>query len=117
VALGMAKAPPSPMGFAPVAGDLMRRGVYYHKAIWAVAPTYADTVTITGRSLRDERELLRFYVRRKTGSKVYSMLRLPREGRRGWRYLPSTVLIPGRGCYAFRVTGPRLRSSVVFLAQ
>jgi hypothetical protein len=49
------------------------------------------------------------------GRKQHRVLRLPRPSR-AWGYATTTTLVPGPGCYAFRVTGRGLDQRIVFQA-
>jgi hypothetical protein len=98
-------------GFVPLADDPFRHGGHEHKTLFAVAPTYRDTVTFRGQG-GPHGPPLQFYILRKRGGRLSTKLRIQkakrqtRDGkRRGWRYGVAAVLLPGPGCYSFRVKG------------
>lgn len=101
----------APDGVAPLEDDRRVAGGYAHKTLWAVAPRYRSPLLIRGgRRGGDDR--LRFGLGRGELD-----LWLPAEPRRGWRYIPSTTVIPGPGCYAFQVDGTSFARTIVFEAR
>jgi hypothetical protein len=83
------------------------------KTLWAVSPRYRGALLIRGRRL-DGQGVLRFW----PGRRLRTWWRgLWPEERRRWRYGPSTMLIPSRGCYAFQVDGTTFSRRIVFAAR
>jgi hypothetical protein len=115
VTLGAGPAYPvlgSPGGVAALADDIQREGRYAHKTLWAISPRYRGPVLIRGRRLDGRKaKALHFGLL----SRPQPELRLPPGA--GWRYAPSTTLLPGPGCYAFRVDGHGFRQRIVFTAR
>jgi hypothetical protein len=91
-------------------------GWHYYKTLWAIAPTYAAEVVITGRELRGSHEL-RFNPGARFPGQRRARLRFPPDGSGKWRYGPSDTLIRAPGCYAFHVAGEGLRQTIVFEAR
>jgi hypothetical protein len=88
-------------------------GLRAHKTLWAIAPRYRGALLVRGRRL-DGEGVLRFG----PGRALESWWRgLWPEERSRWRYRPSTTLLPGPGCYAFRVDGTTFSTRIVFAAR
>jgi hypothetical protein len=90
-------------GYGTAEPDLRRPA----KVLWVASPAYVGPALIRGRRLDDSTDV-RF--ERSTPS---TDLRFPLDtgiraggSDQGWRYLPSTVLVPGMGCYAFQIDAP-----------
>jgi hypothetical protein len=91
-------------------------GWYYYKTLWAIAPTYAGAVMITGKQLRGNTEL-RFNPGAGFPGDTRLRLRFPQAGSGKWRYGPSDTLIRAPGCYAFHVTGEGFEQTIAFEAR
>lgn len=91
-------------------------GWYYYKTLWAISPTYAGEVAITGKQIRGSHELRFNPGARLAGSKQLR-LRFPPDDSGEWRYEPSDTLIRAPGCYAFHVTGEGFRQTIAFEAR
>jgi hypothetical protein len=91
-------------------------GWYYYKTLWAIAPTYAGEVAITGKQIRGSTEL-RFNPGARFPAHELLRLRLPPDDSGKWRYGPSDTLIRAPGCYAFHVVGEGLRETIAFEAR
>jgi len=97
--------------------DTRRRdGWYYYKTLWAIAPTYAEEVVITGNQIRGPHEL-RFNPGARFPGHMQLRLRFPPDDSRKWRYGPSDTLIRAPGCYAFHVDGEGFRQTIEFEAD
>jgi len=97
--------------------DTMRHdGWYYYKTLWAIAPTYAGEVVITGRQIRGSHKLRFNPGARFPGPKLLQ-LRFPPDASGKWRYGPSDTLIRAPGCYAFHVAGDGFRQTIAFEAR
>lgn len=90
-------------------------GWYYHKTLWAVAPAYEGSLTISGHQL-DGPNLLRFSTGPGFPGAKLMELSMPSDGSGGWRYGPSDTLIRALGCYTFEVEGEGFRQFITFKA-
>jgi hypothetical protein len=91
----------SPDGVASLKDDLVQKGWFLHKTLWAISPRYRGPVLIRGARV-DGSGALRFNFRRTRELKLH---KLPRNAERRWRYVPSHTDLRGPGCYAFQVDG------------
>jgi hypothetical protein len=91
-------------------------GWYYYKTLWAIAPTYAGEVVITGKQIRGSNEL-RFNPGARFPAHEQLRLRFPPDESGKWRYGPSDTLIRAPGCYAFHVAGERFKETIAFEAR
>jgi hypothetical protein len=114
VSLGMAAPPPSPRGFASLRDDRVRRGRYYHKTLWAVAPSYRYPLEIRGHRTNGDQAPLEFQTGRER-LRLSLAFHIPASS--GWRVTPSTTAFPGGGCFAFEVKGHGLRQRILFEAR
>jgi hypothetical protein len=114
VSLGMEAPPPSSRGFASLQDDRVRRGRYYHKTLWAVAPHYRDPLEVRGRMIEGSEASLEFQAGREQ-LHLSPVLRIPAS--RGWRATPATTVFPGGGCFAFEVKGRGLMQRILFEAR
>lgn len=89
-------------------------GWYYHKTLWAVAPEYEGSLSITGHQLDGPNRLL-FNMGRFPGKKL-RRLSMPSDSSGEWRYGPSDTLIRAPGCYTFEVEGEGFRQLITFTA-
>jgi hypothetical protein len=91
-------------------------GWYYYKTLWAIAPSYAGKLVITGGQIGGSNEL-RFNPGAGFPGQRQPELRFPADDSGKWRYGPSDTLIRAPGCYAFRVRGDGLEQSIAFKAS
>ncbi len=91
-------------------------GWYYYKTLWAIAPTYAGEVVITGKQIRGSHEL-RFKPGARFPGPKQLRLRFAPDDSGNWRYGPSDTLIRAPGCYAFHVAGEGFRQTIAFEAR
>jgi hypothetical protein len=91
-------------------------GWHYYKTLWAIAPTYAGEVVITGKQIRGSTELRFNPAARFPGQKRFR-LRFPQDDSGKWRYGPSDTLIRAPGCYAFHVVGAGFEKTIPFEAR
>lgn len=105
-------------------------GYYLHRALIAIAPSYAGAVTITGRRLgaAGRRTRLGFSVDGATrctvktpivscGSRPLRFANVLRiAAHRGWRIVPTELRIGRTGCFALTATGRGLEEATVPLA-
>jgi hypothetical protein len=92
------------------------QGWYYYKTLWAIAPTYAGGVVISGRQVGGSNEL-RFNAGAGFPGHKETQLRLPPDNSGKWRYGPSDTLIKAPGCYRFSVAGEGLKETIIFEAR
>lgn len=91
-------------------------GWYYYKTLWAVAPTYAGEVVISGSQVGGSNEL-RFNSGAGFPGHKRAKLRFPPDNSGKWRYGPSDTLIRAPGCYAFRIRGEGVKQTITFQAR
>jgi hypothetical protein len=91
-------------------------GWHYYKTLWAIAPTYAGEVVITGKQIRGSTEL-RFNPGARFPGQSELQLRFRPDDSGKWRYGPSDTLIRAPGCYAFHVAGQGFRQTIAFEAR
>jgi hypothetical protein len=91
-------------------------GWHYYKTLWAIAPTYAGEVGITGKQIHGSTEL-RFNPAARFPGQKRLRLRFPRDDSGKWRYGPSDTLIRAPGCYTFHVTGAGFEHTIAFEAR
>ncbi|MBD0329593.1 MAG: hypothetical protein ICV64_05765 [Thermoleophilia bacterium] len=102
----------SSSGVASLKDDLVKRGWYLHKTLWAISPRYRGPVLIRGRRI-DGPGVLRFNFRRSPELRLH---RLPSKSRSVWRYAPSHTALRGPGCFALQVDGSSFSRAIVFEA-
>lgn len=108
-AVGM-RTLPQDGGVAQLDDDIRKDGFYYHKTLWAVRRSDKGPFNVTASEVGGSRPV-RFF----DGQRTHRRLRLPRPDSR-WGYTPSTTLIPGSGCFAFDIAGPKASYRLVFEA-
>jgi hypothetical protein len=91
-------------------------GWHYYKTLWAIAPTYAGQVVITGKQIGGTTEL-RFNPGARFPGQKELQLRFPQDDSGKWRYGPSDTLIQAPGCYAFHVAGAGFKQTIAFEAR
>jgi hypothetical protein len=91
-------------------------GWYYYKTLWAIAPSYAGRVVITGQQIHGDTEL-RFNPAAQFPGRKRLQLRFPPDESGKWRYGPSDTLIREPGCYAFQVKGEGFEQTIAFAAR
>ena len=91
-------------------------GWYYYKTLWAIAPTYAGEVVITGKQIGGDTEL-RFNPGARFPGQTELQLRFPPDDSGKWRFGPSDTLIRAPGCYAFQVEGEGFKQTIAFEAR
>jgi hypothetical protein len=91
-------------------------GWHYYKTLWAIVPTYAGGVVITGKQIGGDTEL-RFNPAARFPGQKRLRLRFPRDDPGKWRYGPSDTLIRAPGCYAFQVAGEGFGQTIAFEAR
>ena len=91
-------------------------GWHYYKTLWAIVPTYAGGVVITGKQIRGSTEL-RFNPGARFPGQSELQLRFPPDDSGKWRYGPSDTLIRAPGCYAFHVSGAGFKQTIGFEAR
>jgi hypothetical protein len=91
-------------------------GWHYYKTLWAIAPSYAGGVVITGKQIGGDAEL-RFNPGAGFPGHKRPRLRFPQDDSGKWRYGPSDTLIRAPGCYAFQVEGKGFEQTIVFEAR
>jgi hypothetical protein len=91
-------------------------GWHYYKSLWAIAPSYAGGVVITGKQIGGDTEL-RFNPGAGFPGDKRPRLRFPQDDSGKWRYGPSDTLIRAPGCYAFQVDGNGFEQTIVFEAS
>jgi hypothetical protein len=91
-------------------------GWHYYKTLWAIEPTYAGEVVITGKQMGGTTEL-RFNPGARFPGQEELQLRFPQDDSGKWRYGPSDTLIRAPGCYAFHVEGARFKETIAFEAR
>jgi hypothetical protein len=90
-------------------------GWYYYKTLWAIAPSYTGTISITGKQIGGSNEL-RFNAGGGFPGRKQLELRFGADDSGTWRYGPSDTLIRAPGCYAFRVEGDDFEHIIAFRA-
>ena len=118
---GMIEAPPAPGGVAMLSENERHGSVYRVKTLWAVAPGAPSDLVVRGASLRTGAPL-RFLVpagpaaaRRGRSTERLNRVALPATDGE-WTYAPGVTLLPGPGCYAFRLIGNGVHDEIVFRA-
>jgi hypothetical protein len=107
----------TPDGIVRYTVDTRRHdGWYYYKTLWAIAPSYGESVVITGQELRGPHQL-RFNPGIRFPGSMELRLRFPPDDSGKWRYGPSETLIRAPGCYAFHVAGEGLEQTIAFKAR
>jgi hypothetical protein len=91
-------------------------GWHYYKTLWAIAPTYAGKVVITGTQIGGTTEL-RFNPGARFPGQKELQLRFPQDDSGKWRYGPSDTLIRAPGCYALHVEGAGFKETIAFEAR
>jgi hypothetical protein len=91
-------------------------GWHYYKTLWAIAPTYAGEVVVTGKQVGGDTEL-RFNPGAEFPGPKNLRLRFPQDDSGKWRYGPSETLIRAPGCYAFHVAGEGFEQTIAFEAR
>jgi hypothetical protein len=91
-------------------------GWHYYKTLWAIAPTYAGEVVITGTQIGGTTEL-RFNPGARFPGQKELQLRFPQDDSGKWRFGPSDTLIRAPGCYAFHVEGAGFKETIAFEAR
>jgi hypothetical protein len=91
-------------------------GWHYYKTLWAIAPTYAGGVVITGQQIGGDTEL-RFNAGAGFPGRKRLRLRFPQDDSGKWRYGPSDTLIRAPGCYALHVAGAGFKETIAFEAR
>ena len=88
------------------------------KVLWVASPNYIGLALIRGRRLDDSTDV---HFERSTPP---TDLRFPLDtgilaagSDQGWRYLASTVLVPGIGCYGFQIDAPEWTITVVMRGE
>jgi hypothetical protein len=100
-----------PAGHVSLRDDLVTRGWYHHKTLWAVAPDYRGPIVVRGRRL-DGPGSVRFNRIRD------SELRLAEAaGSARWRYFATHTLVRAPGCYGLQADGRSFSRRIVFYAQ
>ncbi len=99
-------------GVASLKDDLVRRGWYLHKTLWAISPRYRGPVLIRGARI-DGAGVLRFNFRL---TREFKLHKLPSKARSRWRYVPSHTALRGPGCFALQVDGSSFNRTIVFQA-
>jgi hypothetical protein len=101
-------------GIANLTSEERHGGLYWHKTLWAIRPSYRGPLLVRGRRL-DSGDVVGFSL---GGGRRDDELRLvPANARPQWRYAPTDTVFPAVGCYAFQIDGTTFSSSVVFLAR
>jgi hypothetical protein len=106
----MPEAPPAPGGVAQLDENERRGEFYVHKTLWAVSPDAPGELVVRGASLRTGAPLS-FLI----DDERVDRLTLPHQDDR-WAYGPTATLLPGPGCYVFRVSGLGVNDEIVFRA-
>jgi len=101
-------------GYGRAQPDLRRPA----KVLWVASPDYIGLALIRGRRLDDSTDV---HFERSTPP---TDLRFPLDtgiraagSDQGWRYLASTVLVPGIGCYGFQIDAPEWTITVVMRGE
>lgn len=99
-------------GVARLRDDLVKRGWYLHKTLWAISPRYRGPLAVRGARI-DARGSVFF------DTPLRRVLRWPGlyANQSGWRYTPSTTALRGPGCYALQIDGTTFSRVVVFEAR
>jgi hypothetical protein len=97
-------------GIVSPEGDLVRDGQTFHKT---QLPLPSRPLLVRGARI-GRPAVVRFSV----GVAVRSELRYPSAafGTHDWRYIPSSTVLPGPGCYGLQVDGTSFSQSIVFAA-
>ena len=91
-------------------------GWYYYKTLWAISPTYAGPVSITGHQVSGSGDLRFNAASGFPGTKDRELHFAP-DASGKWRYGPSDTLIRAPGCYAFVVAGRGFKDAITFSAR
>jgi hypothetical protein len=99
-------------GIARLRDDLVKRGWYLHKTLWAISPRYRGPLVVRGARIDAKGSVL-------FDTPLRRILRWPGlyAEQSGWRYTPSTTALRGPGCYALQIDGTTFSRVVVFEAQ
>lgn len=100
-------------GVASLKDDLVKRGWYLYKTLWAISPRYRGPVLIRGGRV-DGSGVLRFNFRL---AREFRLHKLAPTAPSRWRHAPSHTALRGAGCYAFQVDGIGFSRVVVFAAE
>lgn len=118
--LGLPAAPPDRAGVVVLADDARVGGRYLHKTLWAVGPRTPGGTVVRGEALSGAGRMS-FYA----GPQPRSLAELRRGSRRklllpgaggSWVYAVTTTVLPGPGCYAFRLRRAGATQPIVFSA-
>lgn len=118
--LGLTAAPPDPAGVVVLEDDARVRGRYLQKTLWAIRPGTREETVVRGEALSGTGRVS-FYA----GPQPRSLAVLRRGSRRqlrlpsadeSWVYAVTTTVLPGPGCYAFRLRRAGLTQRIVFRA-
>jgi hypothetical protein len=115
--LGMSAPPPGPGGVVGLRDDVRHGGWYWHKTLWAIDRRYRGPLLIRGQRI-DRPGQLRFGIGDvEVGDyHVLPELTVPAERRMRWRYIVSSALVRGPGCYGLQVDGMSFSDVIVFAA-
>jgi hypothetical protein len=114
--LGFLNAPSRTRGSIRLRDDIRRDSRYLHKTLWAISKRYHGPVLVRGRRI-DEPGVLRFLGPTRRELHLSRGQGKPDAPGRGWRYAPTTTLIPAPGCYAFQIDGLNFSRVAVFAAR
>ena len=106
----MSVAPPAPGGVATLYETDRQGRAYRVKTLWAVRPG-APRGMVVRAAAHPSRRRVWFLI----DGERRSRLTLPRS-LDAWAYGASITLVPGPGCYAFRVSGAGVEDRLVFEA-
>jgi hypothetical protein len=109
--LGFSSPPPRPGGVVDLSDDPRRRRSYAHKTLWTVSPEAPSRITVVGRQL-DGDGRVRFLTRPGGVRKTLPL----RPSAKGWTYAVTDTLLPGPGCFGFKMEGEGVAEIVVFRA-
>jgi len=95
----------------------VERGARRAKTPWIAEPSYSGPVDIRGRSLRTDRTALLFSRDMSSVPTERLSLRAPQAPQRGgYSFWPSSMFIPGPGCYGIQIDTTARTELVVFEA-
>jgi hypothetical protein len=101
-------------GTANLTREERRGGLYWHKTLWAIRPSYRGPLLVRGRRL-DTGVVVGFSLG--GGGRDDELRLVPGNVSPQWRYAPSDTVFSAAGCYAFQIDGTTFSSTVVFLAR